>query len=232
MNIRGIYKTSLIDYPGKISAVLFTGGCNLRCRYCHNPDLADNWQEMVHSTDEEAIDLLRKRKNLIDGVTISGGEPTLSKDLFSFVERIKELQLAVKIDSNGLQPEVLGNLTAGGLLDYAAIDIKTSPEKYRFLTNSDVDFGNVVRSIDILRASGIDYEVRTTCVPAYVTMDDLSSIRDAIGRVKKYFLQQFQREARLLDRSWEIIEPYPVETLRQFREFILTFADRCEIRGI
>ncbi len=232
MNIRGIYKTSLIDYPGKISTVLFTGGCNLRCRYCHNPDLACNWQEMHHSSDEDTLDLLRKRKNLIDGVTISGGEPTLSKNLFSFMEKIKELQLAVKLDSNGLQPEVIKDLTAGGLLDYAAIDIKTSPEKYRSLTNSDVDFSRIARSIDILRDSGIDYEVRTTCVPAYVTMDDLAGIRDAIGRVKKYFIQQFQREARLLDRSWEIIEPYPVETLRQFREFILTFADRCEIRGI
>jgi len=232
MNIRGIYKTSLIDYPGKISAVLFTGGCNLRCRYCHNPDLAGNWQEMPHSSNEDTLDLLRKRKNLIDGVTISGGEPTLSKDLFSFVEKIKELQLAVKLDSNGLQPEVLKDLTAGGLLDYAAIDIKTSPEKYRVLTDSDVDFSRIARSIDILRDSGIDYEVRTTCVPAYVTMEDLAGIRDAIGRVKKYFLQQFQREARLMDRSWEVIEPYPAETLRQFREFILTFADRCEIRGI
>jgi pyruvate formate lyase activating enzyme len=232
MNIRGIYKTSLIDYPGKISAVLFTGGCNLRCRYCHNPDLACNWQDMPQSSDEDTLDLLRKRKNLIDGVTISGGEPTLSKDLFSFMEKIKELQLAVKLDSNGLQPEVLRDLIAGGLLDYAAIDIKTSPEKYRLLTNSDVDFNRVAESIDILRTSGIDYEVRTTCVPAYVTMEDLASIRDAVGRVRKYFLQQFQREARLLDRAWEVIEPYPVETLRQFREFILTFADRCEIRGI
>lgn len=232
MNIRGIYKTSLIDYPGKISAVLFTGGCNLRCRYCHNPDLAGNWQEMPLSSDEDTLDLLRKRQNLIDGVTISGGEPTLSKDLFSFVEKIKELQLAVKLDSNGLQPEVLRELTAGGLLDYAAIDIKTSPEKYRRLTNSDVDFSRIAESIDILRTSGIDYEVRTTCVPDYVTMEDLTSIRDAVGRVRKYFLQQFQREARLLDRTWEVIEPYPAETLRQFRDFILTFADRCEIRGI
>ncbi len=232
MNIRGIYKTSLIDYPGKISAVLFTGGCNLRCRYCHNPDLACNWKEMVHSSNEEALDLLRKRKNLIDGVTISGGEPTLSKNLFSFVEKIKELQLSVKLDSNGLQPDVLGDLISGGLLDYAAIDIKTSPEKYRLLTGSVVDFNCIAGSIDILRTSGIDYEVRTTCVPLYVTMEDLGSIRNSIGRVKKYFLQQFQSDTRLLDRSWEVMEPYPAETLRQFRDFVLTFADRCEIRGI
>ncbi len=231
MNIRGIYKTSLIDYPGKISAVLFTGGCNLRCRYCHNPDLACNWQEMDHCSDEETIDLLRKRKNLIDGVTISGGEPTLSKNIFSFIKKIKELQLAVKLDSNGLQPEVLRDLVSGGLLDYGAIDIKTSPEKYRIMTNSDVDFNRIAESINILRTGGIDYEVRTTCVPLYVTLEDLGSIRKSIGRVKNYFLQQFQREARLLDRSWEVIEPYPIETLRHFRDFILTFADRCEIRG-
>lgn len=232
MNIRGIYKTSLIDYPGKISAVLFTGGCNLRCRYCHNPDLAGNWQEMAHSSNEDTIDLLRKRKNIIDGVTISGGEPTLSKNLFSFVEKVKELQLAVKLDSNGLQPEVLKNLISRNLIDYAAIDIKTSPEKYRIMTNSDVDFSRIAESITILRSSGVDYEVRTTCVPVYVTMGDLASIRDTIGRVKNYFLQQFQREARLLDRSWEVIEPYPAETLRQFRDFVLSFADRCEIRGL
>ena len=232
MNIRGIYKTSLIDYPGKISAVLFTGGCNLRCRYCHNPDLAGNWQEMALSSNEETIDLLKKRKNIIDGVTISGGEPTLSKNLFSFVEKIKELQLAVKLDSNGLQPDVLRDLVGGRLIDYAAIDIKTSPEKYRILTNSDVDFGRIAESINILRNGGIDYEVRTTCVPVYVTMADLVSIRDSIGRVKSYYLQQFQRESRLLDRSWEVIEPYSPETLRQFRDFVLSFADRCEIRGI
>lgn len=232
MNIRGIYKTSLIDYPGKISAVLFSGGCNLRCSYCHNPDLAGNWQEMAHSSNEEALALLRKRKNIIDGVTISGGEPTLSKNIFSFLEKIKELQLAVKLDSNGLQPHVLQDLISAGLLDYAAIDIKTSPEKYPILTNSTVDFRRIVESIDILRKSGIDYEVRTTCIPSYLTMDDLVSIRDSIGRVGNYYLQQFQREARLLDRSWEVIDPYPVETLHQFRGFILTFADRCEIRGI
>src|SRR4030043_248810 len=107
MNIRGIYKTSLIDYPGKISTVLFSGGCNLQCRFCHNPDLAANWGDMVLSSNEEVLDLLRKRKKIIDGVTISGGEPTLSRNIDSFIEKIKELSLAVKLDSIGLEPAVL-----------------------------------------------------------------------------------------------------------------------------
>ena len=232
MNIRGIYKTSLIDFPGKISTVLFSGGCNLQCRFCHNPDLAGNWEDLDLSSNEEALDLLKKRKKIVDGVTISGGEPTLSRNIDSFIEKIKELQLAVKLDSNGLQPHVLERLIKKNLLDYAAIDIKTSPEKYRFVTNSDADFNRIIESIYIVRTSGIDYEARTTCIPAFVTMEDLASIRDSIGPLKKYYLQQFQRDVRLLDRSWEVIEPYPPETLRLFREFILTFADRCEIRGI
>jgi pyruvate formate lyase activating enzyme len=232
MNIRGIYKTSLIDFPGKISTVLFSGGCNLQCRFCHNPDLAGHWEDMALSSNEEALDLLRKRKRVIDGVTLSGGEPTLSRNIESFIEKIKELNLAVKLDTNGLQPHVLEQLTIKKLLDYAAIDIKTSPEKYQSVTNSDADFCRIIESFDIVRASGIDYEARTTCIPVFVTMEDLTSIRDSVGPLKKYFLQQFQRDVQLLDRSWEVIEPYPPEILRSFRDFILTFADRCEIRGI
>jgi pyruvate formate lyase activating enzyme len=232
MNIRGIYKTSLIDYPGKISTVLFSGGCNLQCRFCHNPDLACNWEGLALSSNEEALHLLKKRKRVIDGVTISGGEPTLLRNIDSFLEKIKDLNLAVKLDTNGLQPHVLERLIKKNILDYVAIDIKTSPEKYRFVTNSNADFSRIIDSFDIVRGSGIDYEARTTCIPAFVTVDDLARIRDSIGPLKKYYLQQFQRDVQLLDRSWEVIEPYPPEILRRFRDFILTFADQCEIRGI
>ncbi|MBN2159592.1 MAG: anaerobic ribonucleoside-triphosphate reductase activating protein [Spirochaetes bacterium] len=232
MNIRGIYKTSLIDFPGKICTVLFSGGCNLRCRYCHNPDLACGWQDLELSSNETALELLKKRKKVIDGVTLSGGEPTLSRNIEAFLENIKQLDLAVKLDSNGLQPHVIERLIDRGLLDYAAIDIKTSPQKYAALTNTEVDFTKIARSVELLRAGGIDHEVRTTCLPGYVTIEDLESIRNSIGQVKKYFLQQFQRDVRLLDRTWEVIEPYPPEVLFRFRDFILTFAERCEIRGI
>ncbi len=232
MNIRGIYKTSLIDFPGKICTVLFTGGCNLRCGYCHNPDLVAGSHDLALTGNEEALALIQKRKKLIDGVTITGGEPTLSPDLDSFIGSIKEMGLAVKLDSNGLLPHVLARLVKSRLIDYAAIDIKTSPGNYRAVTNRDADFGKIAESLDIIRSEGIDYEIRTTCVPGYVTCDDLAAIRDAIGRVSNYYLQQFQRDVPLLDPSWSAIEPYPAETLIQFRDFARTFADRCEIRGI
>lgn len=232
MNIRGIYKTSLIDFPGKISTVLFSGGCNMRCRFCHNPDLACNWQDLELSSNEEALDIISRRKKVIDGVTISGGEPTLSKNIDSFIRQIKSLGLAVKLDSNGLKPDVISRLIGQNLVDYVAVDIKTSPEKYRSLTDSEADFASIVQCINILKKSGIDYEVRTTCVPGYVTIEDLAGIRDAIGRVRAYYLQQFQCNAHLLDPLWETIRPYPRETLLAFRDFVLTFADRCELRGL
>jgi len=232
MNIRGIYKTSLIDFPGRICTVLFTGGCNLRCGYCHNPDLVAEARGLERISDEEALALIQKRKNLIDGVTITGGEPTLSTRIDSFLAQIKDLGLAVKLDTNGLRPFVLARCIEQKLIDYAAIDIKTSPGKYPSVTNRDVDFGLIAESVDILRTGGIEYEVRTTCVPGHVTRDDLAEIRNAIGRVSTYYLQQFQRDVPLLDPSWQAIEPYPAETLLGFREFVSSFSDRCEVRGI
>ncbi len=231
MNIRGIHKTSLIDFPGKICSVIFTGGCNLRCGYCHNPDLACNCRDLPLSSNEEVLGFISKRKNLIDGVTITGGEPTLSRNLDSFLERVKREGLSVKLDSNGLKPDVLERLLARGLVDYAAIDIKTSPEKYSRMTGAEVDFNLIIESVDVIRRGGIDYEARTTCVPGFVTRDDLESIGKSIGRVRNYYLQQFQHETPLLDHSLVAVDPYPEETLLRFREAVLAFADRCEIRG-
>ncbi len=231
MNIRGILKTSLIDYPGKICSVIFTGGCNLRCGYCHNPDLACNCRDLPLSSNEEVLGFISKRKNLIDGVTITGGEPTLSRNLDSFLEKVKSIGLSVKLDSNGLKPDVLRRILARGLIDYAAIDIKTSPEKYSRLAGTDVDFSLIIESIDAIRGGGIDYEARTTCVPGFVTGDDLDTIGTLIGRVRNYHLQQFRSDTPLLDHSLMQVDPYPEETLLRFREAVLAFADRCEIRG-
>ena len=232
MNIRGIYKTSLIDYPGRISTVLFSGGCNLRCRYCHNPDLACDRGELELSSNDDAIRMLTGRRRVIDGVTISGGEPTLSGNIDDFIEKIKGLALAVKLDSNGLQPGVLKRLIGRKLLDYVAVDIKTSPDKYHELAGAEVDFGKIAESVAVIRESGIDYEIRTTCIPGYAALEDMAAIRDAIGRVKRYYLQQFNSSVTLMDRAWEGIAPYPAGTLERLRTFVLTFADACEIRGI
>ena len=126
MNIKGLYKTSLVDYPGKVSSVIFTGGCNLRCGYCHNPDLACNSDELEKIEDEEVFSFLEKRKGLIDGITVSGGEPTLDKGLLEFLRRIKSMGLLVKLDTNGFSPSVVEQCLMEKLTDYIAVDLKTS----------------------------------------------------------------------------------------------------------
>jgi len=232
MNIRGIRKTSLIDYPGRICTVLFSGGCNLRCRYCHNPDLACNRSDLQSSTNEEALEYIERRKNQIDGVTLSGGEPTLSKNIIEFIEKIKKLSLSVKLDTNGLKPDVVDSLIKKKLLDYVALDVKTSPGKYRELTNCDVDTGLIKKTCAVLKKSGIAYEIRTTCIPGFVTMKDLSEIKNFLGRVKSYFLHQFVKDVPLIDESFVKIEPYPVKTLCEMLDFVKTFSDENGIRGI
>lgn len=231
MNIRGINKTSLIDYPGKISAVLFTGGCNLRCGYCHNPDMARNDGQLESHTNEEVLRFLRKRRALLEGVTITGGEPTLQEGLRDFIRSVRDLGLLVKLDTNGFRPGVVGGLLDEGLLDYAAVDIKTSPGKYPELTKTAVDFTTVAETVGLLRRSGIPFELRSTCVPGYITLEDLREIRDALGPVERYYLQQMISHVNLGDREFERIQPYPIPVLQQFGEFVRTFARIVEVRG-
>jgi len=231
VNIKGIHKTSLIDFPGSISAIIFSGGCNLRCRYCHNPDLACNSCGLQGYSNDEALSFIMSRIHLIDAVVLSGGEPTLSPRIKDFTRTLKDLGLKVKLDTNGFNPDIVKNLVGEGLLDYIAMDIKTSPEKYHLLTGNDSPFDTIIDTLDILRHSGVLYELRTTCIPEYVTMDDLFAIRDKVEHVDAYFLQQFVNTTTL-DAAFHTIQPYPPETLISFRQFVSTFADTCEVRGI
>lgn len=231
MNVRGILKTSLVDYPGKLSTVLFFGGCNFACGYCHNPELVldKNNPEVLPVTD--VLEFIKKRASLIDAIVITGGEPTLSKDLASFLQRIKEIPLFIKIDTNGSNPEVIEKLLSKGLLDYAAVDVKTSPEKYKFVTGKNVDFNKIKNTIDLVKKSGIDYELRTTCIPEFVVLDDFKKISNQVSAIKKYYLQQFVNKVTL-DSSLMQYQPYSASVLNEFRELVKTFADICEIRGV
>lgn len=231
MNIKGIHRTSLIDYPGKICSIFFSGGCNMKCRYCHNPELACNSSSLPTVRNEEALDYIRRRRGLIDGVSITGGEPTLSKNLASFIQSLRDLGISVKLDTNGMNPGVIESLLGDGLLDYVAIDIKTSPEKYGDLTGRPDAFPLIRGTMDIIRSSGVDYEVRTTCIPHYVTLKDLRAIGSEIGRVRRWFLQQFVNEVTL-DESLRECEPYAHAELLALRDFARGFADVCEVRGI
>jgi len=232
MNIRGIYKTSLIDFPGKISSVLFTGGCNLRCGFCHNPHLVLEETGEDNYSNEEVFEFLHKRIGLIDGVTISGGEPTLSKKLLPFVKELKNLSLAVKLDTNGFNPQAIHDLLKESLLDYVAVDIKTAPSRYKELTNSEADFSNIKETIEMLKFAGIDYELRTTCIPGFISQEEFEEIKNELGEVQNYYLQQFVSRVDLLDKKFEQLQPLSVNELRTLETYVKTFADYVEIRGI
>jgi len=232
MNIKGLYKTSLVDYPEKITSTIFLGGCNLRCGYCHNPDLALNSSALEMIEEDEVLAFLKNRKGLIDGVTISGGEPTIEKGLIPFLEKIKSLKLLVKIDTNGFLPHIISECIEKQLVDYVAVDIKTSPEKYPLLTGTSLQFDAILSTIDILRDSALDHEIRTTCVPDFVTVDDIKKIGESIGAVKKYYLQQFVNRNNLLDSKIKILTPYSIGYLYELKNEADKFSSFCSIRGI
>jgi pyruvate formate lyase activating enzyme len=232
MNIRGLYKTSLVDFPGKITSVIFTGGCNLRCGYCHNPDMVLDSGGTSAVSEDYVFEFLSGRKNLIDGVTVTGGEPSLQPDLPDFLGKIRDMGFLVKLDTNGFSPEVVKTVTESGLADYIALDVKSSPEKYSAVTGRDYPFCTVLETINILKNSCIDFELRTTCIPDLVTSEDIVLIGEAVGKVKRYSLQQFVNTGRLIDPAFHELSPYPVAYLESMRSKCLEFAETCIIRGV
>ncbi len=233
MNIRGIYKTSLIDFPGRISAVLFNGGCNLRCRYCHNPELVhpDPSTEPEH-TENEILAFLKKRAGLLEGVVLTGGEPTIDPGIIPFLHQVKDTGLAIKLDTNGFRPDVLACILEESLVDYVAMDIKTSPSRYPELTGRDISFDTILESFSLLEKSGVTFELRTTCIPEYVTEETLSQAGESLGSVPIYYLQQFVNDNPLVDPEWKDVQPYPVHLLHRLCDVVSRFALKCEIRGI
>lgn len=198
--IGGFQKSSLINYPEKISAVIFTQGCNFRCPYCHNPELGVN----VLSTSYQIssmLDFLKSRIGKLDGVVITGGEPTLHKDLPDFIKQIKDMGFCVKLDTNGTNPCMLKELIESKLIDYVAMDIKAPIEKYKQIVYAKVDTDNILKSIEILKTSGIDYEFRTTVVKSQLSLSDFDKIGEIIKGAKKYYLQRFL-PTKVLDESF------------------------------
>ena len=232
MNIRGLYKTSLVDYPEKITSTIFLGGCNLRCGYCHNPDLALNSPVLEKIEEDEVLAFLKKRSGVLDAVTISGGEPTIEKGLIPFLEKVKSLKLLIKLDTNGFLPHVVSEIIERKLIDYAAVDIKTSPEKYPSLTGAALSFDAILATIDILKSSGIAHELRTTCVPGFVTVDDIKRIGESVGAVTQYYLQQFVNANTLLNSEIETLTPYSIDYLHELKSEAEKFAAFCSIRGV
>ena len=170
--ISGIKKTSLLDYPDKISAIVFTQGCNFRCGYCHNPGLLQvNSKKDIYSVDV-FFEFLKNRVGKLDGVVITGGEATLQKDLIPFMQEVKNLGFLIKLDTNGYRPDVVQDVINQGLVDYFAMDIKAPLDKYSFVTNVDIDTDKIVKSIDLIMKSNIPYEFRTTVMKSQLSYED------------------------------------------------------------
>lgn len=191
MKIGGLQKVSLIEYPGKIGAVIFTQGCNFRCPYCHNPELVDPGLYGNCLAEEDIFSFLEKRRGKLEAVTVTGGEPTLQDDLPVFLERIKGMGYLVKIDSNGSHPDMLEGLTRGKLVDYIAMDVKAPLEKYEKITAARIDHSKIKRSIDMIIALGIDYEFRTTVPRSMLEMEDVLAIGRLIKNARRYIIQKF-----------------------------------------
>ena len=212
MNVQGYQKLTLLDYPGRTACTVFTGGCNLRCPFCHNAGLVRTPLAGPNLTDE-VLSYLQKRKGILDGVCVTGGEPLLQPDLVGFLQAVKEMGYAVKLDTNGMLPERLAEVLATNLVDYVAMDIKSSPDGYPAATGTDADVSAVSDSLSILRDSGIPFELRTTAVRGIHTEADFDAIGRWIGDVPAYFIQRFVDSGQLLGSGCDAFSPEEMERL-------------------
>ena len=206
MGIKGFEKFSLLDYDNKVSATLFFSNCNMRCPFCHNSSLVLGKDEAEDIPYQDVIEYLKKRKNVVDAVTISGGEPTLQKNLKEMIQEIKELGYLVKLDTNGTHPEVVKDLLDSKLLDYIAMDIKNSEEKYPLTAGRMIDMGKIKESINLIINSGIDYEFRTTLIKEHHRKEDMEGILDLIRGAKRYRLQKFVDHGTCIESGLHEVE--------------------------
>ncbi len=214
MQLKGWIKNSLIDYPGRISTIFFTGGCNFRCPICHNAALVLQPQTIPDIPLDKVFSFLERRIGLLDGVSITGGEPTLQPGLRPFLRRVRALGYAIKLDTNGYHPQVLAALLDEKMVDYVAMDVKAPPAKYAQLTGLPaVDLTRLEHSITLLRTQAPDYELRTTVVPGLLSVEDIAEIVRWIAGAKRYVLQQYRNQTTL-DPDFADIKPYPPAVLQ------------------
>jgi pyruvate formate lyase activating enzyme len=228
--VKGMQKTSLIDYPGKICSILFLAGCNFRCGFCQNPDLITDTGSLPSMPESEIFDFLSSRKKWIDGVCITGGEPCLYKDLPDFVRKIKETGLLVKLDTNGTAPGMLEYLVKNKLVDYIAMDIKASPERYEKVAGAEMEIKDIEKSIELIKNSGIEYEFRTTVVPGLFDKEEALKIGKWLKGSKRYFIQQFRPDT-VLDGKFKAVKPFSEAELKEFAGLLRPFFEKVEVRN-
>ena len=229
MKIGGYEKLSTVDYPGEMACAIFLVGCNFNCGYCHNPSLISGNGNYVPK--EEVMEYLVKRRDMLDAVCISGGEPTCNPDLKDFIKEIKALGYKIKLDTNGTHPEVVEDLLKDNLLDYIAMDIKASPKKYNKVVGKEVNMNNIYKSIEILKNSGIKYEFRTTYLPE-LTKDDINEIATTmVKKNSKYYLQQFRNRVTN-DAAYHNLVPHLPSYVQSTADMVKGTIGMCGVRGI
>jgi len=230
MKIGGFQKTSLLDYPEEISAIIWTVGCNFNCPFCYNKDLVNDKTSII--SEKEVLDFLEKRRGLITGLVISGGEPLMQKDIVDFAAKVKKLGYLIKIDTNGTYPEKLQELIDKKLVDYIAMDFKAPCNKYSKLAGKKIDCKKIKKSIKIIQGSNVDYEFKTTFVPDLLKKEDIVEIGKELKKSKRFYLQQFKNDIPLISSNLVDMKPYSKEYFDETLSEVKAFFDICEMRGL
>jgi len=230
MKIGGLQKTTLIDYPKELACIVFLKGCNFRCPFCYSRELVFD-EGCLDISEKDFFDFLDKRKGQLDACVICGGEPTIYGDkLIDFIFKIKEKGYKVKLDTNGSNPEVVKKLIAKELIDYIAMDVKAPFEKYKEVSNSNIDVNKIRESIELIKNSGTDYEFRTTLVPELLEIEDIKEIVKQIIPAKKYYVQNFRNEKETIDPKFSQVEAFKEEDIQKVIDEIKDNFKDCYLR--
>ena len=228
MVIKGLQKLTLLDYPGEIAATVFLGGCNFRCPFCHNGTLVLGGSENCVS-EEELFTFLESRRTKLGAVCISGGEPTLHKELPDLIRKIKDMGFLVKLDTNGTNPRMIKELVSLGLIDYVAMDVKSSPEKYALVSGDpDVDLSAISESIEFLLTGAVEYEFRTTVVRELHSVEDFAAIGEWIQGARAYFLQPYKDSADVIEKGFS---SYSEAEILELLDVVFMYVPNAQIRG-
>lgn len=229
MIIHGLNKTTLLDFPGHLAATVFFGGCNFRCPFCHNASLVLNPKSQPVIPEEEFFSFLNKRKNILEGVCITGGEPTLMPDLECFIRKIKEYGLLVKLDTNGYRPEVIKDLVGKGIIDYVAMDIKSASDSYNEACGAMVDIEKIKESVEFLKENHVPYEFRTTIVKDLHSEEEIIKIGQWLEGADQYFLQNYKDSGDIIVDN---LSAHDSSTLKKFQTILEKTIKTVSIRGL